>query len=127
VGVDYQNGRVYLPQEDLARFGCTEADIAREVTHAGRGVQSPNVRALLAHEAKRARSYFARAVAALPEDDARRFIAAEIMRAIYEEILRRIERANFDVFTRVIRVPRPAQARLAVGTWLTMRSRRAGR
>ena len=121
VGVDYRRGRLYLPQQDLARFGCTEDDIRREVEQAGAGVTSPAVRALLEHQAGRAKVFFGRAVRALPEGDRRRFVAAEIMRAIYEAILRGIEAADFDVFTRVIRVPRPAQARLAVRTWWRVR------
>lgn len=125
VGVDFRRGRVYLPLEELARFGCTEDDIRREVEEAGGGVRSERVRAVLEHHATRAREYFARAVRALPGEDARRFLPAEIMRAIYWELLRRIERANCDVFTRLVRVPRPAQARLALGTWWRLRSGRA--
>jgi phytoene synthase len=121
VAVDFRRDRVYLPQDELAGFGCTEEDLRREVEAAGRGVRSPAVRALLEHQAGRARQFFARAVEALPKQDARRFVAAEIMRAIYFDLLRRIERAGFDVFTSVIRVSRPHQARLALGVWWTLR------
>jgi phytoene synthase len=121
VGVDYQRNRFYLPLEDLERFGCTEDDIRREVAAAGQGVQSPAVRAVLEHQAARARIFFARAVRALPREDARRFLAAEIMRVIYFDLLRRIEAARYDVFTAVVRVPRPAQARLALRMWWTLR------
>ena len=117
VGVDFRNGRRYLPDEDLDRFGVTWSDIEREVQQAGGGIQSPAVRSLLEFQARRARDYFERAVAALPGVDARRFVPAEIMRAVYWELLQRIERANYDVFTQVVRVPRPAQARIAVATW----------
>ena len=54
----------------------------------------PQVRAVLEHQAARARVFFARAVRALPHDDARRSSPAEIMRAIYWELLRRIEAAG---------------------------------
>jgi len=117
VGVDFRNGRRYLPDEDLERFGCSWSDIEREVNHAGHGVRSDAVRAMLAFQGARARDFFARAVAALPRTDARRFVPAEIMRAVYWELLMRIEQANYDVFTQVVRVPRPAQAKLAIGTW----------
>jgi phytoene synthase len=110
VGVDLQRGRVYLPQEDLRRFGCDVADLSR-------GVVTPPVRALLAFEIARAREYFLRAARALPRADARRLVAAEIMGAIYQEILRRIERRGYDVFSQVIRVPRPARALVAATTW----------
>jgi phytoene synthase len=117
VGVDYRQGRRYLPSDDLARFGCSWRDIAREVDAAGRGVQSRQVRAVLEQQAARAHAFYGRAVRALPKTEARRFVAAEIMRGVYFELLRRIERAEFDVFSGVIRVPRPRQVAIAAGTW----------
>ena len=57
------------------------------------------------------RAYYYRCAAAeLPAADARSLVAAEIMGGIYFEILRRIERAGYDVFSRRIRVPRPYRA-----------------
>jgi phytoene/squalene synthetase len=76
---------------------------------------------VLEHQAARAHVYFSRAVRALPKEDARRFVPAEIMRAVYFELLRRIERAGFDVFSDVVRVPRAVQATLAMRVWLTGR------
>jgi phytoene synthase len=110
VRFDLSRGRVYLPQEDLRRFQCTESAL-------GSGEVTAPVRALLAFQASRAREYFKRAAHALPRADARRLVAAEIMGAIYQEILRRIERNDYDVFTRVIRVPRYARALVAITTW----------
>jgi 15-cis-phytoene synthase len=124
VAVDYRRGRVYLPLEDLTRFGCSEDDLRREVEEAGHGVRSERMRAVLEHHAARARVFFSRAARALPREDAGRFVPAEIMRAIYWELLQRIERAGCDVFSRVIRVSRPAQARLAFGIWWRLRSGR---
>jgi phytoene synthase len=121
VGVDYPRGRFYLPTEDLVRFDCTEDDIRQEIANAGHGVRSDKVRALLDHQAARARVFFSRAVRVLPKGDARRFVAAEIMREIYWALLKRIEAARFDVFTEVVRIPRPTQARLALRTWWRLR------
>ncbi len=123
VAVDYRRGRFYLPQEDLARFGCTEADIKREVDEAGRGVRSEKVRAVLEHQASRARVFFSRAVRELPAPEAKRFVAAEIMRGIYWELLRKIEAADCDVFSRVIRVPRPQQAWIAMRVFVKLTTR----
>lgn len=114
VGVDYTQKRLYLPLEDLAKFGCTEEDIAREVREAGGGVKSAKVRAVLEFEAARAHAYFNRATTVLPEAERRAVLAAEIMRAIYQETLRRIEAEGCDVFSRVIRLSRISQARIAV-------------
>ena len=111
VGVDLERGRVYLPQEDLRRFGCSVDDLKR-------GVVTEPIRALLAFEIGRAREYFLRTARALPRGDARKLVAAEIMGAIYQEILRRIERRGYDVFSQVIRVPRPARLLIAMTTWV---------
>jgi phytoene synthase len=121
VAVDYRRGRLYLPVEDLARFDCVEADIAREVERAGQGIGSEKVRAVLEHQAARARVFFSRAQRALPPGDASRFVAAEIMRAVYWDVLRRIEAARYDVFSRVIRAPRAAQGLIALRTWAKSR------
>ena len=115
---DLARGRVYIPLEDFARHGCCEEDLRIEADRAGGGVQSANVKRLLGFQAQRAREYYARAGAALPRQDARRLVAAEIMGAIYRAILDRIERADYDVFTTRIRVPRPERALIAARTWL---------
>lgn len=108
---DLDRGRVYLPLEDLRTFGCTVDDLAR-------GEVTDRVQQLLAFECRRARDFYARAQAALPPEDRRRLVAAEIMRAVYFETLRRIERRNYDVFSSRTRVPRPIQALIAANTWL---------
>lgn len=106
VAADLQRGRVYLPEEDLRRFGVSDAELRA-------GLVTPRLQALLAHECARAHGYYRRAAAALPREDARSLVAAEIMGAIYYEILERIERAGYDVFSRRIRVPRPRRALVA--------------
>lgn len=111
VKTDLDHGRVYLPQEDLRQFGVTEADLAA-------GVVTPGIAALLKHELTRARGFYDRAAAALPPGESRHLVAAEIMGAIYFAILRRIEARGYDVFREVVRVPRPARARIAATTWV---------
>jgi phytoene synthase len=111
---DWSKGRVYLPLEDLERFGCTVEDIATGVTSPPSGGISPKMRALIEFECRRARDYYARALAARPVADRKRLVASEIMRAVYFETLRRIERRNYDVFTGRARVPRPLQAAIAL-------------
>ena len=117
VGEDLGRGRVYIPQEDLHRFGVTETDLQQAAARGREGV-TPPIRALLRHQALRAREYYARAAAALPSGDARQLVAAEIMGAIYFAILEKIERTDYDVFTAVARIPRPRRALIALATWL---------
>ena len=114
---DLQKGRLYIPRDDLRAAGCTEEDLRHEIANAGSGVRSSNVRELLRRQGARAREYYARAAAGLPRGDARRLAAAEIMGAIYRGVLRRIELSDYDVFTRVVRVPRPQRAVIAAVTW----------
>ena len=117
VPVDLAKGRVYLPLEDLRAHGCTEQHLRDEAAHAGGGIRSGNVKALLRQQAARARDYYARAARSLPRRDVRRLAAAEIMGAIYRAILHRIERNDYDVFTRVVRIPRPRRIFIAAATW----------
>jgi phytoene synthase len=108
---DFERGRVYLPLADMRACGCSLDDLAA-------GTDSEPVRRIAAFECQRAREYYDRAVAARPEADRRRLIAAEIMRAVYFETLRRIERNGYDVFSTRARVPRPQQALIAIRQWL---------
>jgi phytoene synthase len=107
---DLARGRLYLPLEDLARVNCP-VDALRT------GLVSPPVRALLAYECERARGFYRSAEAGLASTDRRRLVAARIMGAIYFAILKRIERRDYDVFSEVVRVPRPRRAAIAAGTW----------
>ena len=107
---DLRQGRIYLPQEDLARFGVTEEALAAGETTAA-------IRKLLAHECQRARHYYAAAAQAMPHEESRRLVAAEIMGGIYFEILQRIERRDYDVFSERIRVPKLQRARIALQIW----------
>ncbi len=110
VRVDLERGRVYLPAEDLHRFAVTEPDL-----RAGRVTEG--VRRLLAYQCNRARGYYGRANALLPAEDRRSLVAAEIMGGIYRNVLDRIERADYDVFSETIRVPRPRRAAIAAMIW----------
>jgi len=111
LGRDLAAGRLYLPTDDLARFGVREDDL-----RAGRATDA--IRALLDFESKRAREHYRRAAQVLPREDARRLAAARIMGAIYFELLERIEMSGYEVFGAPVRVPRWRQAAIAASTWL---------
>jgi len=111
VAPDLERGRLYLPLEDLRRFGCSEEDLRS-------GVVTENVRRLLQFQVDRARQFYRKADATLPRHDQRRLVAARIMGAIYFQLLRAIERSGPDVFRSRIRVGRPRQAAIAAATWL---------
>jgi phytoene synthase len=110
IAVDARDERLYLPLEDLRRFDVTECDLRK-------GIRSKAVADLLRFECDRARRYYQKARDTLPPADARGLVAARIMAAIYRELLEEIERADYDVFSRVIRVPRPRRAWIAARTY----------
>jgi len=108
---DLERGRIYLPLDDLAASGCTVEDLEARVT-------TEPVRRAIAFECRRARHFYERATEARPPEDRPKLVAAEIMRAVYFETLKRIERRGYDVFTARVRVARPYQAAIAVKQWL---------
>jgi 15-cis-phytoene synthase len=100
---DFQAGRIYLPQEDMARFEYSEAELA-ERRYNAHFVQ------LMQFEAGRARQFFTRAATALPPEDRRAMAPAELMASIYRSLLRRIELDNFRVFEKEYRLSRLQKA-----------------
>ena len=93
VAKDLANGRVYLPQEDMARFDYSETDLQAHV-YDERFVR------LMQFEANRAHNFFAKAAETLPREDRRSMISAEIMASIYHALLRQMECDRFRVFER---------------------------
>ena len=117
VAGDLERGRVYIPLADLRAHGCTEADL-RAAARATDGTIAPQVRAVLRAQAIRAREYYDRAARELQPRDATNLVAAEIMAAIYRHVLARIEQRDYDVFSQVVRIPRPRRAVIAAATWV---------
>jgi phytoene synthase len=98
VGKDLANdGRVYLPLADLARFGIDPSDLA---TRKG----GPRFGELMAFEARRAEGLYQSAIAQLPPEDRRSMRPAEIMRCIYHRILQKMSRDRFQVFEKQYRL-----------------------
>ena len=107
---DGRRGRIYLPQEDLERFGYSEDDLL----HCR---YTPGFFPLMRFEADRARDYFRRAAESLPSEDRKNMVAAEIMGRIYRETLETIARKEFRVFEDRIALPRARKIRLVLTTW----------
>lgn len=114
LGTDADKGRIYLPLDDLQRFGVSEQEILTKR-------QTPNFRRLMAFEARRARDLYREAMVLPTAEERPNLRAAEIMRAIYENILTRIEKRNYDVFSERIRVPTPLKLLLALKAWWSSR------
>jgi phytoene synthase len=109
---DAKKGRIYLPLEDMQRFGVTEDDILHSR-------YTPNFVNLMSFECSRAAEYFDAARNALKDEDKHYFFAARIMWSIYAHTLQRIKRANYNVFKHRITLPKPLKLLIAFRYWLS--------
>jgi 15-cis-phytoene synthase len=91
VAEDWRLGRVYLPQDELARFGVSEEDIAE-------GSTGPEWRALMEHQAARADSLLLEGFGLLPHLDRRSALGVRTLAGVYCGLLARMRRTGFDVF-----------------------------
>jgi phytoene synthase len=96
---DAARGRVYLPREDLERFGYSEEAL-------GRGERGPEFRALMDFEAGRARGYYeaGSALAGLLQPAGRAVF--QVMMRTYSGLLEAIRRRDYDVFSSRVRLSR---------------------
>lgn len=107
VAVDLQKGRVYMPLEDMERFGCSEADLV-----AGRVTEG--FRRLMAFEVQRARDLFRDGLGLIPLVSGRLRLDLRLFSLGGLAVLDAIERQGYDVLRRRPRVSRPRKAWLAV-------------
>jgi phytoene synthase len=113
VGEDARKGRIYLPQDELQSHGVAPADIlaARE---------SEAFRRLMRAQAERARSWYDRALAALPPVDRRAQRPGLIMAAIYRALLAEIEADGFRVLSRRTSLTPLRKLWIAWKTWISV-------
>ena len=111
VGEDARKNRIYLPMEDLKRFGVTAADILN-------GRQTPQFEELLKFETKRAKGYYESALNALPAEDRRAQRPGLIMAAIYRALLEEIELDGFRVLEHRTSLTPLRKFWLAWKTWI---------
>ena len=114
IGADAERDRIYVPQEDLARFGCSEEQLLAKTS-------SPEFIQLMEFQAARAHDYYRKAQTvydALSSADRQSLLVAEIMRDIYFHLLTRIEHTRFAVFASRIRVPPLHRLTLALTAWM---------
>jgi len=95
VGEDARRGRIYLPQEDLARFGVSASALLR-------AREEPGFGALMAFEVERAGAWYDRAMAQLAPRDRKAQRASLAMAAIYRTLLDEIARDGYHVLDRRI-------------------------
>jgi len=117
IGTDAAQGRIYLPQDDLKKFGCTEQAILQRQ-------ETTELRTLLHFEIARAHEYYAKAQAAfesLSLTDQKLLNVSEIMRAVYFRILQKIEGPKHQIFGPRARLTTSRRLAVAAGVWLRSR------
>lgn len=117
LGTDADRGRIYLPLEDLTRFGYTEELLLQRR-------YSPRFDSLMALQCTRAHEFYDKARTifdSLPRADRKALTPAEMMRGVYERILLRIEQAGYRVFDSRISIPPVSRLAIAANVWLRSR------
>jgi phytoene synthase len=115
VAVDAKKGRIYLPQRDMDYFGYSEEELLA-------GKYNVKFKRLMMYQAERARSYFTDAITHLSNEDRPLFIAALIMQEIYFRLLQDIEKAEYNVFARRIKVSTAKKLLITASVWWKNRS-----
>jgi phytoene synthase len=117
VAEDAARNRVYLPLEDLAAHGVAlESLLHRNAT----AKPTTDERALLSSIAERAETYYQSAEKLLPLIDRESRPALRVLVAIYHALLKRIEKADYDVFTRRMSVPTAQKLSILAGGLVRM-------
>jgi len=111
VGEDFERDRIYIPQEELERFGVTEAALA------AKRVDAPFLK-LMRFQVERARDYFRRGRELLPLLPRRSRVCPAVLAGGYEASLRRIEARGFDVLHGRTSSSKATKLRIAMSAWL---------
>lgn len=115
VGEDWRNGRLYLPQDELAAFGLTEEDIAS-------GRVDERWRAFMSFQINRAKQLFAEALPGVALLGKQGRFAIGAAAELYQAILDDIEANDFDVFRRRAHVSDSRKLALMPGIWWRART-----
>ncbi len=115
IRADWENEhRIYLPQDELAAYGVTEAMFDARVA-------TPEMLRLLRFQAERALGYYEAAIAARPRAWRSRLQAAEAMREIYHRLLLKMQADNFRVLEKRYRLSTPRKMLILARSWLRSR------
>ena len=117
VGADLSQGRVYLPEEDLAAFGYSRIELEH-------GMLNDAFVRLIEFQMARAEDYYRRGMRGIALLDADVRLAIALSATLYRRILGRIRRNRYDVFTHRAHVPALGKLTAVPGTWLGVRTGR---
>ncbi len=111
IGEDARRGRIYIPLDEMARYGVTSTDVLQ-------CRETDAMRELLRFQIARARSYYRQALEKLPPADRRAQRAGLIMAAIYRRLLDEIESEGTRVLSAKVSLTPISKVWLALRTWL---------
>ena len=114
---DAERDRIYLPLEDLERFGITEEDMMS----GRRLLDHPGWKPFVKEYCSRVKAYRDKAFKLLPLLPKQSRYSPAAMMAFYSSILRRIERSNGDVFTERVKLSKAEKLTVAAGVYLRHR------
>jgi phytoene/squalene synthetase len=107
VSVDFEKGRIYIPQEDMQRFGVSEDDIAKCRA-------TPEFIALMKFEVERAREWFQRGLPLVEKISPDLAVDIELFSRGGQEILSAVEKQSFDVLKSRPAISKPRKLWLVV-------------
>ncbi len=108
---DLDMGRVYLPQDEMARFGYSEEDLRN-------GVRNQAFLDLMRYQSQRAREYFERGFRLMPYLSRRSRACPAVLGALYSKVLDRIEASDYDVLESKVSLSKGEKIRITAKTWL---------
>lgn len=111
---DAEKDRIYLPLEDLQKFGYSEEDLLDSV-------YNDNFIKLMEFQVSRAIEYFNKATAALNKEDKGNMFAARAMQHIYFRILKNIIHEKYDIYNRNVNLSKVEKVGISLGVWAKYR------
>lgn len=111
---DKDNGYIYLPNEDMEKFGYSEEDLMNEV-------YNENFIKLMEYQVQRAKKYYYEARTELMSEDKNSMLPAQVMDEIYFRLLEKIELNNYNVFKKKIKVSLVHKIMIAIKHWLNLK------
>jgi phytoene synthase len=109
---DLEFDRIYLPQEEMARFGYSEQELQA-------GVVNDAFIELMRFQAQRAKDYFQSGFQLLPYLSRRSRACPAVLGQLYRKVLERIEDADYDVLHRRVSLSTGEKVRVTIQTWLS--------
>jgi phytoene synthase len=111
---DALNGRIYIPRDDLEKFGYSEEELLENK-------YNDSFIELMKYESERARKFYKKADSYLSKEDKGLMFPARIMQHIYFNVLKNIEKSNYNVFEKYAKVSKFRKIFITLGVYLKYR------